>query len=291
MGNMSALKSRLHAIIQTRQITGAMYLLSTSRMKKAMQNIDFNIEYMKELRYTMRDIVFNAKNNEISNPFIEKSESGLTLYVCITSDKGLCGSYNSDVVNKTLELTKQRGDFILLSIGQIGSSALENSGVKPDYSWSDVLSHPSVSMASDISNTIIDLYKQHEINEAYIVFTEYESKTVQNVVCRRVLPLLRHDFSDVEEEIKFNTYPIYEPSIDKVFELLIPEYLTAFMYDVFMQSAASENCARMTAMQNATENADKMISDLSAQINAERQLAITNEILEISAAAKIEGAV
>jgi len=291
MGNMSGLKSRLHAITQTRQITGAMYLLSTSRMKKAMQNIDFNIDYMRKLRLTMMDIVFNAKNNGLSNRFIKKHDSGVTLYVAITSDKGLCGSYNSDVVNKTLECIKSKDDSILLSIGSIGNAMFENAGVSPDYNWSDILSHPSVSIASTIAETIIDLYRQHEVNEAYIVYTEYESSSVQNVVSRRVLPLLRHDFADIECEQKFNSFPIYEPSIDAVFDLLIPQYLTAFMYDVFMQSAASENSARMTAMQNATDNADEMIAELSAQINAERQLAITNEILEISAAAKIEGAV
>lgn len=291
MSNISELKGRLNAIKQTRQITGAMYLLSTSRMKKSMQNMDFNIAYMHKLRSTMKDILSKAKHNDLHNRFIEQQDEGITLYIAITSDKGLCGSYNSDIVNLTAEKIRNSGDSILLSIGSVGNSMFDNIGIKPDYNWSDVLTHPSLSMADEISKTIIDLYKEHEINEAFVIFTEYKSQSVQTPVCQRILPLLRRDFEDIEYEYKYVTFPIYEPSIDEVFNLMVPQYIMGFMYDVFMQSAASENSARMRAMQNATDNADEMIEDLSAKINAERQLAITNEILEISAATDISGAV
>lgn len=291
MGSMSELKGRLYAIKQTRQITGAMYLLSTSRMKKAMQNIDFNLKYIRKLRATMKDIISKAKHNDIHNRFIEEQGEGITLYIVITADKGLCGSYNSDIVEKAIKCIKEKEDCLLVSIGSVGSSMLEDAGFKPDYSLRDILSHPTLSMSSYISKTIIDLYKQHSVNEAYVIFAEYESQSVQTVVCKRILPLLRRDFEDIDYEFKYNAFPIYEPSVDEVFELMVPQYLTGIMYDMFMQSAASENCARMTAMQSATDNADKMINELSAQINAERQLAITNEILEISAAADITGAV
>ena len=292
MSNMSELKSRLRAITQTRQITGAMYLLSTSRMKKAMQNIDYNIAYMHELRATMKDIIQKASANEISNRFTSMQGEGITLFIAITSDKGLCGSYNSDIVDKTLELIKKNSrECILLSIGSVGNGMFEEAGYPPDYNWSDVLARPSLPVASDISKIIIDLYRQHEVNEAFVVFTEYQSSSVQIPVCERVLPLLSKDFDDISDDFKYNSVPIYEPDMTEVFDLMVPNYLTGLMYDIIMQSAASENSARMRAMQNATDNADEMIEELSAKINAERQLAITNEILEISAAADISGAV
>lgn len=291
MSNLSTLKNRLHAIKQTRQITGAMYLLSTSRIKKAMQNIDYNIDYLDKLRSTMKDIISTAEYNDLKNRFIEMPSEGVNLYVSITSDKGLCGSYNADIVAKTFEELKREGDYILLSIGSVGTGMFENLGIDPDYSWCDVLQNPSVSLAQSIANTIIELYTEHEIDEAYIVFTKYNKNGILTPVCTRILPLLMDDFSDIESDSKYDTLPIYEPSVNEVFEMMVPSYLTSYMYDVFMQSAASENSARMKAMQSATDNADEMIESLSAQINAERQLAITNEILEISAATNIKGAV
>ncbi|MBO4468491.1 MAG: ATP synthase F1 subunit gamma [Clostridia bacterium] len=291
MGNLSELKNRLHAIKQTRQITGAMYLLSTSRMKKAIQNVNYNIDYLHKLRSTINDIISTVKYNELTNRFIEMPGEGVNLYVSITSDKGLCGSYNSDIVNKTYEELRHEDDYILLSIGSVGTEMFENLGILPDYSWCDVLLRPSVSLASSIAETIIELYTEHEIDEAYIVYSEYNKNGNIVPVCKRVLPLLRRDFLDIEPVSKYDVLPIYEPSINEVFEKIVPSYLTSYMYDVFMQSAAAENSSRMKAMQNATENADKMIDELSAKINAERQLAITNEILEISAATNIKGAV
>lgn len=291
MSNISELKNRLNAIKQTRQITGAMYLLSTSRMKKSMQNIDFNLTYMHKLRSTMKDILSKAESNDMHNRFIEKQDEGITLYITITSDKGLCGSYNSDIVNMAADLIKKSGDSILLSVGSQGNMLFKNIGITPDYNWTDILSHPSLYMASEISKTIISLYKKHEVNEAFVIFTEYKNPSVQTPVCKRILPLLKKDFLDVEYDYKYITFPIYEPSMDEVFDLMVPQYVTGFMYDVFMQSAACENSARMKAMQNATDNADEMIENLSAKINAERQLAITNEIIEISSATDISGAV
>ena len=118
----------------------------------------------------------------------------------------------------------------------------------------------------------------------YIVYTEFVNSSVQTPKCVRLLPLLRRDYTDVSYEYNYQAQAIYEPSIEKVFEHLVYQYITGFMYDVFMQSSASENIARMTAMQNATRNADEMTAALSAQLNAARQLQITNEITEIAAA-------
>ena len=106
-----------------------------------------------------------------------------------------------------------------------------------------------------------------------------------------MLPLLRRDFDDVEYENKYTADVLYEPDLQTVFDRMVPQYIIGMMYDIMMQSAASENAARMTAMQNATNNADEMIAKLSAQINAARQLIITNEITEIAAASDIKGAV
>lgn len=291
MSNMSELRQHLYAIEQTRQITNAMYLLSTSRMKKAMQNIDFNILYMKRLRSTVKDILSKTKHSEIHNRFIDEQNEGRVLFLVITSDKGLCGGYNSDIVKLASEKISEFESPILVSIGSIGSDMFINNGITPDYTFYDILQHPSLYMANKIAENIINLYIKHQVKQTYIIFTEYESSAVQTAVCKRILPLLRRDFLDLEYELKYTAEPLFEPSVDAVFDNVVSAYLSGYLYDVFMQCSASENSARMTAMQNATENADKMIAGLSSEINAQRQLAITNEIIEIAAASNIEGAV
>ncbi len=291
MSNLNELKSRLSAAKQTRQITNAMYLLSTSLMKKAMQNIDFNLYYMKRLRGTMKDILSKTKHNDIDNRFIKEQGEGKTLFVVITADKRLCGSYNSDVVDLAMSEMKKHSDVLLASLGNVGTEMFMANGIAPDYFWSDVLQHPTLYFSTAIERMIVSLYRKHKIKAVYVVYTEYVSSGLQKAVCTRLLPLLRRDFLDLEYEFKYTAAPIYEPSAEEAFDRIVPQYVVGFMYDVFMQSCASENAARMRAMESATDNADEMIKDLSAQINAARQLGITNEIIEIAAAADVEGAV
>ena len=291
MSSMSELRQRLHAIEQTRQITNAMYLLSTSRMKKAMQNIDYNLYYMRRLRATVKDILSKTKHSELHNRFIEQQFEGNRLYIVVTADKGMCGEYNSDIVNLAMEKIKDDTDPIIASLGSVGNDMFIKAGIEPDFMWYDVLQHPSIHTSEIIANTLIELYIKHSVNEAYVIYTEYESSAVQRAVCKRLLPLLRRDFLDLDYEYNYKAQMIFEPTVDEFFLKMVPQYVTGFMYDVFMQSAASENAARMAAMQSATENADKMIVSLSAEINAVRQLAITNEIIEIAAASETPGAV
>lgn len=287
MKNLSELKQHLNAVEQTRQITNAMYLLSTSRMKKSMQNINFNLMYLKRLRATMKDILSKSKRNDVTNPFIEFQEQGKPLFFVITSDKGMCGGYNSNIVNLAFENMEKYDDPILCSLGLIGTEIFENHGIKPAYKWYGASQKPTIYLARDAAEKITEFYENHIANEVFIVYTKYVNSAVQVPVCKRILPLLRRDFADIEYEYEYTAQPIYEPSAQKVFDQMVPNYLVGFMYDVFMQSATCENYARMNAMQNATKNADEMISKLSTEINAARQLEITNEITEIAAASEV----
>ncbi len=287
----SELKLRLEAVKQTRQITNAMYLLSASLTKKAMQNIDFNLSYLQKLRSTMRDILFRTKENDIKNRFIKKHTEGVTLFIVITADKRLCGSYNSDIIKLAKTEMAKHDEVILASFGNVGNEMFAKEEIKVDYWWSDVLQHPTIYFANAIQKMIVTLFVRHKVKQAYVVFTEYTSSTKQTAVCRRILPLLRRDFGDVNEAKVTGAAPIYEPSAEEAFARIVPQYLTGLIYDIFTQAFISENTARMKAMQTATDNADQMIKNLSDRINNERQLGITNEILEISAATEIDGAV
>ncbi len=291
MENISELKQHLRAIEQTRQISNAMYLLSTSRMKKSMQNIDYNLAYMRKLRATIKDIISKTKHNMLSDPFIELTEGGKALFFVITSDKGLCGGYNSAVFNLAMKKMSDYEKPVVYSLGHKGTEMFLNHGITPDDSMYGASQRPSLYSARALGERIVELYDDCAVSEVYIVYTEYVNSAVQRPVCKRVLPLLRRDFDDVEYENKYTADVLYVPDLQTVFDRMVPQYIIGMMYDIMMQSAASEDAARMTAMQNATKNADEMIAKLGAQINAARQLMITNEITEIAAAADIKGAV
>lgn len=291
MENISELKQHLNAISQTRQISNAMYLLSTSQMKKSMQNIDYNLAYLKKLRATMKDIVSKTKHNLLSDPFIELTEGGKALFFVITADKGLCGGYNSAVVNLALEKMKEYQNPVVHSLGLKGTELFLSHGITPNESRYGASQKPSLYSARTLGENIVELYDDCTVSEVYFVYTEYINSALQKPVCRRVLPLLIRDFLDVDYENKYSAEVIYEPDFITVFDEMVPQYIIGLMYDIMMQSAASENAARMTAMQNATKNADKMIAELGTKINAVRQLAITNEITEIAAAGQVQGAV
>ncbi len=284
MNNVNEIKQHLKAVGETRQITNAMYLLSSSRMKKAMANIDFNLFYMKRLRSTIKDILSKAKRNNIHDKFIDDDGNGTAVFVVITSDKGLCGGYNSAVIGEALKKMKEYHDPCVISLGLMGDRLLKTRGITPDYSWYGASQHPTLNLATQVAQKLIELYLTNDYHEVYIVYTEFINASVQVPHCVRLLPLLRRDYTDLEYEYDYEARVIYEPSIEAVFEQLVYQYITGFMYDVFMQASACENIARMTAMQNATRNADEMIASLSAQLNAARQLQITNEITEIAAA-------
>ena len=291
MENISELKQHLHAVEQTRQISNAMYLLSTSRMKKSMRNIEYNLTYMRRLRATMKDIISKTKRSMLSNPYIELTEGGKALFFVITSDKGLCGGYNSAVFNLAMEKIGQYGEPVVYSLGLKGTEMFLSRGITPDGSWYGASQRPSIYLARSLGEQIVELYADRTVSEVYIVYTEYVNSAVQKPVCKRVLPLLRRDFADVEYENKYSAEVLSEPDMQTVFERMAPQYVIGMIYDIIMQSSASENAARMTAMQNATKNADKMIASLTERINSVRQLVITNEITEIAAASQVQGAV
>ena len=233
MENISELKQHLNAIEQTRQISNAMYLLSTSRMKKSMQNISYNLSYMKRLRSTMKDIVSKTKHNDLSDPFLELTEGGKALYFAVTSDKGLCGGYNSAIVNLTLDKMREHRETVLYSLGLKGTELFKNRGVTPASSWYGASQKPSLHLATELAENIVSLYDEREVSEVYIVYTKYVNSAVQVPECRRILPLLRRDFDDVEYENKYETEVIYEPDIQTVFDRAVPQYIIGMVYDYF----------------------------------------------------------
>lgn len=284
MRNMNEIRRNIKAVEQTRQITNAMYLLSTSQMKKAMTKIAFNRTYLRRIRATVKDILLRSDKEHI---FLEDRGNKRQMFLVVASDKEMCGSYNHDVTNAAAEIIKKSESPIVATVGICAQLLLEKQGINNDYHWYGASQNPSLYCARSIGEHIVELYTKGEIDEAYIIFTRYYSQVNQTIRCMRLLPLKLEDFSKINVEYDYPKDLIFEPSFSEVFDQMVPQYIIGYIYAALNHASVCENIARMNAMQSATRNADEMLNSLNSQFNAARQLAITNEITEIATAAQL----
>lgn len=287
MKTMTEISRNLNANIQTRQITNAMYLLSVSQIRRLSGSIGYIEKYMHKLRLTIRDVI--TRTEGVDHSFLQRPsfKAKSSAFVVISSDKSLCGAYNVNVVNLAMEQIRSAKNAIVTCAGKHGEAMLRARGVTVNHTWD--VSHVSMDSAAVMADELIDRYLDEEFDEVYLIFTRYHDQLRQFPTCIRLFPLALEDFSDEileGEDVGADSKGemIFEPSVQSVFETLVNEYSTGIIYSSLMQSAMSEHIARMNSMQAATKNADKMIAALRLQYNTARQLAITNEISEITAA-------
>lgn len=283
-GTYNDIKQRLLSVTQTRQMTNAMYLLSAARLKKTMRSMDYTLDYNESLRRLMTDILAKAEDNKLHHIYLEKSPKGTALYLCVLGDKGLCGGYNTDVALLTLKKLAENPTAGVCCFGRVGYDLLRRKGVTPMQVFPGATMHPEFSLAAEITKDLLEKYLTDEYNEVFVIYTQYTRKGKLKPVCARLLPLMSDDFSDLQEKVPADM--LYAPDPTTVFEHIVPLYCASLLYNLLVQAGASENSARMEAMQSACDNADTMIDTLSTEMNAVRQLTITNEITEISAAAE-----
>ena len=282
MSTSAEIKRRLASVTQTKQITGAMYLLSVSRLKRTMETIDYERKYVEMLRRTMEDVLKVAKGADIRNYYIDKSPLGTALFLSVMGDKRLCGDYNNAVAALTKEMLPTKKEPLLYCFGRVGKEILTADGITPDRVLPGSSMHPSLELARALAKELIDMYVTDTVNEVYVIYTPYTGSQ-RKPVCFRLLPLLRHDFVDAQDDYSPNEM-LYEPCAQDALDAFVPKYCSGMLYSMLMQSAASENAARMEAMQSAADNADDMIRELETQLKTARQLSITNELAEITAA-------
>ncbi len=282
MKDVNSIKHNIAAINETRQITNAMYLLSTSRAKRAMTHIDYNKEYMKRLRAAMRDVFAGLTGQE--HIYTHPNGCKKKAYLLVTSDKGLCGAYNTAVVNYYLKnMTTDEKSYIAV-IGAQAYDMLKFRGITPELQWIGPSHEPSIHYARNIAEHFMQMYDNGYIGSVEIVYTRFDSQAVQTVESIPLLPMLRSRYVRDNDTV---TETNYEPDIHTVLDTLIPECITGVIYECLSQANACEHIARMTAMQSATDNADELIAKLNLEYNCARQLSITNEITEIAAATSV----
>lgn len=267
------------------QITKAMEMVSASKMSRAEQNAKAFVPYMEKIQEVTASIALGSKG--VQHPMLEARPVKKTGYIVITSDRGLAGSYNSNVIRaayqKIQERHKSNDEFSIIAIGRVGRDFFLKNNMNVVLDIIGIADQPSFAEIKDIASKTIGMYEDETFDELYIYYTHYINAIRHDVIEKKLLP-----FTDIESSNKLTSYE-FEPSAEEILEVLLPQYAESLIFGSLLDSKASEHAARMTAMKNATDNAHEIIRNLELSYNRARQAAITQEITEIvSGAAALE---
>lgn len=281
MASMRDIKRRKGSIQSTQQITKAMKLVSTVKLQRAKQNAEKSQTYFHCMYNIVHSILRRTQNLE--HKYLKSGESGKKAVIVITSNRGLAGGYNSNVIKLITQGELANEDLAIYAIGKKGKDALaKNYEIRADYS--DVIEDPVYAEAMKISKEVLSAFENGEISEIYLAYTGFKNTVVHIPTLLKLLPV---EVSE-EEEAAQEDDPVmmnFEPEDEEALNLLIPKYITSLIYGGMIEAIASENGARMQAMDAATSNAEEMIEDLTLLYNRARQGSITQELTEIIAGA------
>lgn len=284
MASMRDIKRRKSSIQSTQQITKAMKLVSTVKLQKAKLHAEATDPYFNHMYETVTSIL--AKSGNISHPYLTSGASDKIAVVAITSNRGLAGGYNSNVI----KLVTNNQDILpkekvkVFCIGSKGRDALDRYGYEIKEDHSDIMEAPTYEDAAAVCARVLDEFTRGEIGEIYLAYTHFKNTVVHVPKLMKLLPM---EFSDEELAASDDRLIMnYEPNVEEALNLIIPKYVTSIFYGALVEALASENGARMQAMDSATSNAEDMISDLSLKYNRARQGSITQELTEIIAGAE-----
>ena len=288
MKNPNEIRHHIGAVDQTRKITNAMQLVATARAKKVLPKMEYNRVFLRQVQAVMKDLLLSPHLDD--HRYLTWKAHQKRTYIVISADKGMAGSYNSAVLGLAWdEISKhceQREDLRLINVGMMGDAFLRTRGMIPDLQYGGVTQDPSLYNARQIALDVIDLYDKKETEHVFIVYTPFREGTAGVPIIHRILPIRLSDFADVESRETPHEI-MYHPSEKQVFNELVPQFLVRYIFGALMHSYASEHTARMTAMQQATRNADEMLARLQMEYNLARQAAITQEIAELSSSSFI----
>ena len=291
MATVQDLKRRIRSIRNTRKITKAMELVASARLRRAQARIEAMRPYADRMTELMMGTA-KASSSLQGLTLLQRREVQKAAIIPLTGDRGLAGAFNAQVLRQAFALERQlRGDGVevhWLVAGKKGRSTLSFRHYEIDQSWIGFSDRPSYHDAQAIARKAAELYENGEVDRVVIVYNQFVSALVQRVVERDLLPIpeeaLARDESEEREEALLGDF-IYEPEPEEILQRLLPVYVETELYRALLESAASEQGARMTAMRNASGNAADLISSLTLDMNRARQAEITQEILEVVAGA------
>ena len=283
MASMRDIKRRKGSIQSTQQITKAMKLVSTVKLQRAKQRAEQSKAYFNCMYETVSSML--AKTGSLNHPYLKAGESGKKAVIVITSNRGLAGGYNSNITKLITKGDFKKEDLEIYAIGKKGKDALQRNGYHIMEENSDIIEEPSYVDAMGISKKLLDAYAAGEINEIYLAYTGFKNTVVHVPTLLKLLPVEAPESGESGKETGSKAMMNFEPEDDEALDMIIPKYVTSLIYGGLVEAVASENGARMQAMDSATSNAEEMIDHLSLMYNRARQGSITQELTEIIAGA------
>jgi F-type H+-transporting ATPase subunit gamma len=281
------LRRRIRGVQSTKKITSAMELIAASQIRRAQQRVEQARAYAEQITQAVQDVTSNA--DTLDHPLLERREDrGAAAVLVVSSDRGLAGAYNANVLRMTEELIQtlrsEGKEAKLYVTGRKGQSYFRFRQRSVERVWTGFSERPRYDDAKEIADTMIEAFVNREVDEIHGVFTDFISGLTQRATAKRFVPLV---VEEVEEESR-GAEPLYlfEPSAEEILERLIPRYVETRVFAALLEAAASEHAARRRAMSAATENAEDLIKTLTREANQVRQTEITTEIMEIVGAAE-----
>ncbi len=288
MANLKEVRVRITSVNSTRQITSAMKMVSASKLRRAQNAIIGMRPYAQKLTSIMQNLTNDLDGSSDEGVYAADRGEHKVLIVTITSNRGLCGAFNSNIVKSAVNLIEdkysaqyKKGNVDLMCIGKKGADGLVSAGFKPIDIITDIFDQLTFENTVPIAEELMQLFSNKDYDKIILVYNQFKNAAVQLLQEEQFLPVVdtNDDKVDIKEEVQANF--IFEPNKAEILEALVPKAIKVQLFKALLDSFASEHGARMTAMHQATENADEMLKNLKLTYNKARQASITNEILEI----------
>lgn len=282
MASMRDIKRRKGSIQSTQQITKAMKLVSTVKLQHARAQAERSKSYFDCMYETVNHIL--SRVGDMEHKYLVPGSTDRKAVIVITANRGLAGGYNSNVVKLiTRHDSWKKEDLKIFAVGNKGREALKKSGYEITRDLSSIVEAPVFADAMGLSKELLELFAAGEIGEIYLAYTSFKNTVSHEPTLLKLLPV---EFDTHKPQGTEGTLMNFEPSDEEALDMIIPKYITSMIYGALKEAIASENGARMQAMDNATSNAEEMISDLTLKYNRARQGSITQELTEIIAGAE-----
>lgn len=293
-------RRRIRSVTNTQQITRAMKFVSAAKLRRAQEAVFRARPYAKEIRRVLQSAM--QRISEPQNPLLEVRPEGRILVLVVTSDKGLCGPFSTNILRRAIEYrrTLQGKEVEAIAVGRKGIEGLKRRKWKLAAEYLNVSMHVEFHHAEEISKRVSDLYVSKAVDAVYAIYNEFKNVMVQRLRLEKLLPLKPESFAadSAAESAAYGQHEtggekldssklaetvdyIYEEPPEEIFSKLVPRYLETEVFRILLESAAAEHAARMTAMDAATTNAGELIGSLTLEMNKIRQASITKEIIEI----------
>ena len=283
MSGLKIIKRRIKSIQSTQQITRVMKMVAAAKLKRAQDNIVRARPYSLRLRQVIREL--STRVDRDAHPLLHLGDPARSIGVMIvTGDRGLAGAFNTNIMRRAQRLIEEDSglDLRLITVGRKATEFYARRDVEVIEKLSGFFNHLEFAHAVQLGDALVERFVRHDIDRLYVVYNEFKSAIQQNVVVEQLLPII----PDPADEHAITSDIIYEPSEEQILDTILPLYMKVQLWRILLESFAAEMGARMTAMENATQNAQDLIESLTLTYNKVRQAAITREILEVVSGAE-----